>query len=86
MKTRSVHIITITYNFFLPVSTIYKVKDFSEGTFLNFRLCDTRGFEEEFALDAQEMSFILDGNIPDRYQVIHFSHVPKNLFLIIISK
>lgn len=46
----------------------YKVKDFSKGKFLNFRLCDTRGFEEEFALDAQEISFILDGNIPDRYQ------------------
>eukprot|EP00105_Crassostrea_gigas_P032065 XP_011454941.1 PREDICTED: interferon-induced protein 44-like [Crassostrea gigas] len=46
----------------------YKVKDFSNGKFLNFRLCDTRGFEEEFALDAQEISFILDGNIPDRYQ------------------
>ncbi|XP_052677100.1 interferon-induced protein 44-like [Crassostrea angulata] len=46
----------------------YKVKDFSKGKFLNFRVCDTRGFEEEFALDAQEISFILDGNIPDRYQ------------------
>lgn len=46
----------------------YKVKDFSKGKFLSFRLCDTRGFEEEFALDAQEISFILDGNIPDRYQ------------------
>lgn len=47
----------------------YKVKDFSKGMFLNLCLCDTRGFEEEFALDAQEISFILDGNIPDRYRV-----------------
>ncbi|XP_065938187.1 interferon-induced protein 44-like [Magallana gigas] len=46
----------------------YKVKDISKGKFPNFRLCDTRGFEEKFALDAQEISFILDGNIPDRYQ------------------
>ena len=46
----------------------YKIKT-SSGNFLNFRLCDTRGFEEEFSMDMQEMSFILDGNIPDRYQV-----------------
>nr|XP_022300549.1 interferon-induced protein 44-like isoform X2 [Crassostrea virginica] len=46
----------------------YKIKDRSSGKFLKFRLCDSRGFEEDFALDAQEISFILDGNIPDRYQ------------------
>nr|XP_022300998.1 interferon-induced protein 44-like [Crassostrea virginica] len=45
----------------------YKIKT-SFGNFLNFRLCDTRGFEEEFSMDMEEMSFILDGNIPDRYQ------------------
>lgn len=47
----------------------YTVKDFSSGKFLNFRLCDTRGFEEELALDAEEISFALDGHVPDRYQV-----------------
>ena len=46
----------------------YKIKDHSSGKFLNLRLCDSRGFEEDCALDAQEMSFILDGNIPDCYQ------------------
>ncbi|XP_078339735.1 interferon-induced protein 44-like isoform X4 [Crassostrea virginica] len=46
----------------------YKIKDRSLGKFLNFRLCDSRGFEEDFSLDSQEISFILDGNIPDRYQ------------------
>ncbi|XP_048743912.2 interferon-induced protein 44-like [Ostrea edulis] len=46
----------------------YEIKDFSSGKFLNFHLCDTRGFEEEFEMDAQEISFILDGNVPDRYQ------------------
>ncbi|XP_056000058.1 interferon-induced protein 44-like isoform X2 [Ostrea edulis] len=46
----------------------YTVKDFSSGKFLNFRLCDTRGFEEELALDAEEISFALDGHVPDRYQ------------------
>nr|XP_022301480.1 interferon-induced protein 44-like isoform X1 [Crassostrea virginica] len=33
-----------------------------------FSLCDTRGFEEDAAVDAQELLFILDGNVPDRYQ------------------
>ncbi|XP_078339733.1 interferon-induced protein 44-like isoform X2 [Crassostrea virginica] len=47
---------------------LYKIKDHSSGKFLNFRLCDSRGFEEDFSLDSQEISFILDGNIPDRYQ------------------
>ncbi|XP_078309352.1 interferon-induced protein 44-like [Crassostrea virginica] len=46
----------------------YKIKDRSSRKYLNFRLCDSRGFEEDFAMDTQEMSFILDGNIPDRYQ------------------
>ncbi|XP_078309375.1 interferon-induced protein 44-like [Crassostrea virginica] len=55
------HSVTTTYR-------QYKIKDHSSGKFLNLRLCDSRGFEENFALDAQEMSFILDGNIPDCYQ------------------
>ncbi|XP_022300546.2 interferon-induced protein 44-like [Crassostrea virginica] len=46
----------------------YKIKDHSSGKFLNFRLCDSRGFEDNFVLDAQDISFILDGNMPDRYQ------------------
>ncbi|XP_061167740.1 interferon-induced protein 44-like [Saccostrea echinata] len=46
----------------------YKIKDFTSGKFLNFRLCDTRGFEDEFEIDLHEISFILDGNIPDQYQ------------------
>ncbi|XP_062611391.1 interferon-induced protein 44-like, partial [Saccostrea cucullata] len=46
----------------------YKIKDFTSGKFLNFRLCDTRGFEDEFEMDVQEIAFILDGNIPDQYQ------------------
>ncbi|XP_078309380.1 interferon-induced protein 44-like [Crassostrea virginica] len=58
-------------NFEHSVTTMYrqyKMKDRSSGKFLNFRLCDSRGFEEDFSLDSKEISFILDGNIPDRYQ------------------
>nr|XP_034306975.1 interferon-induced protein 44-like [Crassostrea gigas] len=46
----------------------YNVKDHNSGQTLKIRLCDTRGLEEDFAIDSQEISHILDGNIPDRYQ------------------
>ncbi|XP_061167735.1 interferon-induced protein 44-like [Saccostrea echinata] len=46
----------------------YKIKDFTSGKFLNLRLCDTRGFEDELAMDIQEITYILDGNVPDQYQ------------------
>lgn len=47
----------------------YEVKDSSRNQFLNFRLCDTCGFQKDFALDAQEFNFILSGHLPDCYQV-----------------
>lgn len=46
----------------------YSIKDYSSGKTLKIRLCDTRGIEEDFAVDTQEMTYILNGNIPDRYQ------------------
>lgn len=50
----------------------YNIKDYSSGKTLKIRLCDTRGIEEDFAVDTQEMAYILNGNIPDRYQVNSF--------------
>lgn len=47
----------------------YSIKDYGSGKTLKIRLCDTRGIEEDFAVDTQEMAYILNGNIPDRYQV-----------------
>ncbi|XP_034306965.2 interferon-induced protein 44 [Magallana gigas] len=46
----------------------YELKDSSTKKFLNFRLCDTCGFQEGFAFDAQEFSFIVCGNLPDCYR------------------
>uniref|UniRef100_K1QZM8 Interferon-induced protein 44-like protein n=1 Tax=Magallana gigas TaxID=29159 RepID=K1QZM8_MAGGI len=40
----------------------YNVKDHNSGQTLKIRLCDTRGLEEEFTIDSQEISHILDGN------------------------
>lgn len=78
--------IYITYSLYIFYQyRQYKVKDISKGTFPNFRLCDNRGFEEEFALDAQEISFILDGNIPDRYQVYHiFLSKHKSFYILVL--
>jgi hypothetical protein len=39
------------------------------GATLNFRLCDTRGLEESQGLDVMECNYLLDGNIPNYYQV-----------------
>ncbi|XP_061187448.1 interferon-induced protein 44-like [Saccostrea echinata] len=46
----------------------YTIKDQNSGHNLKIRLCDTRGLEEDFTIDAQEIVYILDGNVPDRYQ------------------
>ncbi|XP_048739753.2 interferon-induced protein 44-like isoform X2 [Ostrea edulis] len=46
----------------------YTIKDHNSGQNLKIRLCDTRGFEKDFKIDAQEITYILDGNMPDRYQ------------------
>lgn len=47
----------------------YELKDIATKKVLNFRLCDTVGFHEQFAFDSQEFAFILCGNLPDCYQV-----------------
>ncbi|XP_048742426.2 interferon-induced protein 44-like isoform X2 [Ostrea edulis] len=46
----------------------YTMKDHNTGQNLKIRLCDTRGFEEEYKIEAQEIGYILDGNVPDRHQ------------------
>ena len=48
---------------------MYQIRSMDTGKSLNFRLCDTRGLEENQGIDANDMSYLLDGNIPDKYQV-----------------
>jgi hypothetical protein len=48
--------------------TPFKVK-VKSGAPLNFRLCDTRGLEESQGLDVVECNYLLDGNMPNYYQV-----------------
>lgn len=53
----------------------YELKDIATKKVLNFRLCDTVGFHEQFAFDSQEFAFILCGNLPDCYQVNYILEV-----------
>lgn len=59
---RSEHSVTTMYR-------QYEVKDYSRKQFLNLRLCDTCGFQEESALNTQEFVFNLSGHLPDCYNV-----------------
>ncbi|XP_078340503.1 interferon-induced protein 44-like [Crassostrea virginica] len=47
----------------------YSIKDHNSGQTLKLRLCDTRGLEEDSSVDPQDVVYILDGHVPDRYQV-----------------
>ncbi|KAK6183188.1 hypothetical protein SNE40_010715 [Patella caerulea] len=39
----------------------------NNSTYLNFRLCDTRGMEDTQGIDPCDWTAILDGHVPDRY-------------------
>lgn len=47
---------------------MYQIRSMDTGKPLNFRLCDTRGLEENQGIDSNDISYLLDGNIPDKYQ------------------
>ncbi|XP_069123057.1 interferon-induced protein 44-like isoform X3 [Argopecten irradians] len=47
---------------------LYQVREGYAGKPLNFRLCDTRGVEEDQGLDDHEICYLLDGHVPDRYK------------------
>lgn len=47
----------------------YDVKKGRSGPPLNFKLCDTKGLEIDEGIDPAEFSYILDGNMPDKYLV-----------------
>ncbi|XP_033754665.1 interferon-induced protein 44-like [Pecten maximus] len=46
---------------------MYEIHDGYASQTLNFRLCDTRGLEEDQGLNDQDVGYILDGHVPDRY-------------------
>jgi len=52
---------------------MYQVLNAQDETPLNFRLCDTRGLEEDQGIDVGELEYILDGHVPDKYKVTSYS-------------
>ncbi|XP_033728204.1 interferon-induced protein 44-like [Pecten maximus] len=46
---------------------MYEIHDGYASRTFNFRLCDTRGLEEDQGLNDQDVGYILDGHVPDRY-------------------
>ncbi|KAK3105955.1 hypothetical protein FSP39_009431 [Pinctada imbricata] len=46
---------------------MYNVRNGGTGRAMSFRLCDTRGLEEDQGLGSHEVCYLLDGNIPDKY-------------------
>lgn len=67
----SVHV----YDYFLFTVQTIRIEGYATKKVLNFRLCDTVGFQEQFAFDSQEFAFILCGNLPDCYQVNYILEV-----------
>ncbi|XP_052788189.1 interferon-induced protein 44-like [Mya arenaria] len=55
----------------------YTIKVRSGGC-LNFRLCDTRGLEEELGIDLIQCNHLLDGNLPEFFQFSADSGVDTN--------
>lgn len=67
---------------------MYQVRNGPSGKPMNFRLHDTRGLEADQGIDGHEINFIVDGNLPDRHQVILsiFSFENKTFFTCILKK
>ncbi|OWF39882.1 Interferon-induced protein 44-like [Mizuhopecten yessoensis] len=59
--TTEQHSLTTSYR-------MYEIHDGYGSKTFNFRLCDTRGLEENQGIDDQDICYLLDGHVPDRYQ------------------
>ncbi|XP_060580065.1 interferon-induced protein 44-like [Ruditapes philippinarum] len=53
--------ITTKYN-------MYRVRGSAITQPMKFKLCDTRGLEENQGIDAQELGYLIDGNVPNGYE------------------
>lgn len=45
----------------------FRIRDPSTKKYLRFRICDTRGVEDDVSIKIEDVGFILDGNIPNHY-------------------
>ena len=65
----------ITIVFLYMQYRMYQVRTKSSAKPLKFRLCDTRGLEDSQGIDAHDLTFLLDGNVPDGYHVSKGSQI-----------
>ncbi|XP_052679954.1 interferon-induced protein 44-like [Crassostrea angulata] len=57
----------------------FRIRDPSTKKYLRFRICDTRGVEEDVSIKIENVGFILDGNIPNHYMFEVDSTVSKKI-------
>ncbi|CAG2238099.1 unnamed protein product [Mytilus edulis] len=50
------------------VYRMFQIRNSASGKAMNLRLHDTRGLEADQGMDAHGMCYLLDGNLPDRFQ------------------
>lgn len=48
--------------------TKYKIRNPSTGTYLKFRLCDMRGLEGDMNVKSEDIAYLLDGYLPNKYK------------------
>lgn len=48
---------------------MYQIRKGKNRQAMNFRLHDTRGIEADQGIKKKEMCYLLDGNVPDGYEV-----------------
>ncbi|XP_062573687.1 uncharacterized protein LOC134235570 [Saccostrea cucullata] len=55
----------------------YRIRNPETGGYLNFRLCDTRGIEEDMCIKHQDMVSLLDGHLPDQHKFNPTAHATE---------
>ncbi|XP_061186906.1 uncharacterized protein LOC133195036 [Saccostrea echinata] len=55
----------------------YRIRNPETGGYLNFRLCDTRGIEEDMCIKHQDMASLLDGHLPDQHKFNPAAHATE---------
>uniref|UniRef100_K1RB26 Interferon-induced protein 44 n=1 Tax=Magallana gigas TaxID=29159 RepID=K1RB26_MAGGI len=55
----------------------YRIRNRETESYLNFRLCDTRGLEEEMSMHLQDMALLLDGHLSDQYKFNPMAHATQ---------
>nr|XP_034306901.1 interferon-induced protein 44 [Crassostrea gigas] len=55
----------------------YRIRNRETKSYLNFRLCDTRGLEEEMSMHLQDMALLLDGHLSDQYKFNPMAHATQ---------